>query len=85
MRKIDELHTDDPTRRHPGHKVYPYLLRAMAIERPNQVWTVDITCIPMNRGFMYLVAVMGWYSWITMAGFVVKINFLRRDCNFIPI
>jgi len=50
------------TRRHPGHKVYPYLLRGMNIERPNQVWAADITYVPMNHGFMYLVAVMDWYS-----------------------
>ena len=45
-----------------GHKVYPYLLRGMAITRPNQVWATDITYIPMARGFMYLVAIMDWYS-----------------------
>ena len=50
------------TRRHPGHKIYPYLLRDLAIEQPNQVWAADITYIPMNRGFMYLVVVMDWYS-----------------------
>jgi putative transposase len=50
------------SRRHPGHKVYPYLLRDLTIERPNQVWAADITYIPMTRGFMYLVAVMDWYS-----------------------
>jgi putative transposase len=50
------------TRRHPGHKVYPYLIRDMTIERPNQVWAADITYVPMNHGFMYLVAVMDWYS-----------------------
>jgi putative transposase len=50
------------SRAHPAHKVYPYLLRNTVVERPNQVWTADITYIPMNRGFMYLVAVMDWYS-----------------------
>ena len=50
------------TRRHPDHKVYPYLLRHMTIDRPNQVWAADITYVPMNRGFMYLVVVMDWYS-----------------------
>ena len=50
------------SRRHPGHKVYPYLLRDLHIERPNQVWAADITYIPMNRGFMFLVAVMDWHS-----------------------
>jgi len=50
------------SRPHPDHKVYPYLLRHLTIDRPNHVWTADITYIPMNRGFMYLVAVMDWYS-----------------------
>jgi putative transposase len=50
------------SRPHPAHKVYPYLLRNMIVERPNQVWTADITYIPMSRGFMYLVAVMDWHS-----------------------
>ncbi len=50
------------TRRHPAHKVYPYLLRDLTIEQPNQVWAADITYIPMNRGFMYLVVVMDWHS-----------------------
>lgn len=47
---------------HPAHKKYPYLLRGMNINRPNQVWATDITYIPMYRGFMYLVAVIDWYS-----------------------
>jgi len=50
------------SRPHPEHKVYPYLLRNLKIDRPNQVWTADITYIPMSRGFMYLVAVMDWHS-----------------------
>jgi putative transposase len=45
---------------HPGHRIYPYLLREMVIDRPNQVWCADITYIPMRRGFLYLVAVMDW-------------------------
>ena len=45
-----------------GHKVYPYLLRGLAVTRPNQVWAADITYIPLPRGFLYLVAVMDWYS-----------------------
>jgi putative transposase len=44
----------------PGHRIYPYLLRQMEIERANQVWCADITYIPMRRGFLYLVAVMDW-------------------------
>ncbi len=45
-----------------NHKVYPYLLRGLDINRPNQVWSTDITYIPMSKGFVYLVAVMDWYS-----------------------
>src|SRR3954467_2017469 len=45
---------------HPEHRIYPYLLREMAITRPNQVWCADITYIPMRRGVFYLVAVMDW-------------------------
>jgi len=44
------------SQRHPDHKVYPYLLRGLSIDRPNQVWCADITYIPMARGFVYLVA-----------------------------
>jgi len=45
---------------HPEHQIYPYLLRELVIERPNQAWCADITYIPMQRGFLYLVAVMDW-------------------------
>ena len=45
---------------HPAHRVFPYLLRGMVVERPNQVWCADITYLPMRRGFLYLVAVMDW-------------------------
>ena len=44
------------------HRIYPYLLRGKKIKRPGQVWAADITYIPMSRGFVYLVAVMDWYS-----------------------
>lgn len=50
------------TLRGKGHTVYPYLLRDIEITRANQVWSTDITYLPMRRGFMYLVAVMDWYS-----------------------
>ena len=46
----------------PGHKIYPYLLRGLAVTRPNQVWAMDITYIPMARGFVYLAAVVDWFS-----------------------
>ena len=46
----------------PGHKIYPYLLRGLKVDRPNQVWATDITYIPMARGFVYLVAVVDWFT-----------------------
>ena len=46
----------------PGHRLYPYLLRGLRIERPNQVWCADLTYIPLARGFLYLVAIMDWWS-----------------------
>ncbi|MEJ2476354.1 MAG: IS3 family transposase [Desulfobacterales bacterium] len=73
MRRIDKLYKDHPwmgsrslapkpgtSKRHPGHPVYPYLLRGMTIDRPNQVWATDITFIPIARGHMYLIAIMDW-------------------------
>ena len=65
----------------PGHKIYPYLLRGVTVDRPDQVWAMDITYVPMARGFVYLAAVVDWYSrrvlaWrlsITMeAGFCIE-------------
>jgi putative transposase len=50
------------SRRHPDHVVYPYLLRGLVIDRPNQVWCADITYIPMAKGFVYLVVIMDWFS-----------------------
>jgi putative transposase len=50
------------SKRHDAHLIYPYRLRDLAIDRPNQVWATDITYIPMRRGFVYLVAVIDWYS-----------------------
>jgi putative transposase len=47
---------------HPGHKIYPYLLRGMEITKANQVWSADITYIPMAKGFCYLIAIMDWAS-----------------------
>ena len=51
--------TSKPT---PGHRIYPYLLRGLTIDRPNHVWATDITYIPMARGFVYLAAVMDWFT-----------------------
>ncbi len=58
MRVIDEAFMEMPWQ----HRIYPYLLRHLAIERPNQVWCADVTYIPMRRGFLYLVAIMDWFS-----------------------
>jgi putative transposase len=52
----------DTSRRHPRHAISPYLLRNLTIDRPDQVWATDLTCIPMARGFVYLVAVIDWFS-----------------------
>ena len=56
--------TSKPT---PGHRVYPYLLKEVKIDRVNQVWSADITYIPMARGFLYLVAIMDWHSRYVLA------------------
>ena len=61
-----------------GHTVYPYLLRGLSIERPNQVWATDICYIPMAHGFMYLVAIMDWYSRRVLAWRVS--NTFDSDC-----
>ena len=50
------------SRPHPGHQIYPYLLRGGDIVRPNQVWSTDIAYVPLRSGFLYLVAVMDWFS-----------------------
>jgi putative transposase len=55
------------TRPAPGHKIFPYLLRGLVIERPNQVWCADITYIPIGRGFLYLVAIDHWASRAVLA------------------
>lgn len=52
----------DTSKKHPAHPVFPYALRSLAIERANQVWALDITYIPMARGWVYLVAVLDWHS-----------------------
>ena len=50
-----------------AHKIYPYLLSQVVIERPNQVWAADITYVPMARGFVYLVAIVDWFSRCVLA------------------
>lgn len=51
----------------PGHKIFPYLLRDVVIDRPNQVWAADITYLPIGRGFLYLVAIIDWTSRAVLA------------------
>lgn len=62
MRLVPIYQEPNTSKKNPTHKVYPYLLKDLAITRPNQVWCTDITYIRMERGFLYLVAVMDWYS-----------------------
>ena len=60
---IEAIYRRPNTSKHaPGHRIYSYLLRGLAITRPNQVWAMDITYIPMARGFVYLAAVVDWFS-----------------------
>ncbi len=60
MRLVPIYQTPNTSKKHPQHKIYPYLLRGLKVERPNHVWCTDITYIPMRRGFLYLVAIMDW-------------------------
>ena len=59
MAVVPGPHTSKP---HPQHPVYPYLLRGLTIDQPDQVWCADVTYIPMAHGFIYLVAIMDWFS-----------------------
>nr|WP_296430358.1 IS3 family transposase [Roseovarius sp. BRH_c41] len=62
MRLVPIYQEPNTSKKRPAHKIYPYLLKGLAITRPNQVWCADITYIRMERGFLYLVAIMDWYS-----------------------
>ena len=63
LMRIEAIYQPPNTsRRHPDHVVYPYLLRGLVIDRPNQVWCANITYIPQAKGFVYLIAVMDWFS-----------------------
>jgi putative transposase len=66
------------TQPHPGHRVFPYLLRDMAITAPNQVWAMDLTYLPMRHGFLYLVAVLDWATRRVLAWRLS--NTLTTDC-----
>lgn len=62
MRSVPIHQEPNTSKKHPHHRVWPYLLKGPAITRPNQVWCVDISDIPMRRGFLYLVAITDWYG-----------------------
>jgi putative transposase len=62
MRLVPIYQEPNTSKKHPQHKIWPYLLRNVVIGRPNQVWCADITYIAMQRGFLYLVAIMDWHS-----------------------
>ena len=62
MRLVPIYREPNTSKKHPEHKIYPYLLKGLKIDRPNQVWCSDITYIPMRQGFLYLIAIMDWYS-----------------------
>ena len=62
MRLVPIYQEPNTSKKHPQHKIWPYLLRNVVINRPNQVWCADITYIPMQRGFLYLVAIVDWHS-----------------------
>ena len=70
------------SKKHPGHTVYPYLLRNLKIERSNQVWALDTTYIPMARGFVYLTAVVDWFSRKVMAA---KVAITLEACHAVEV
>jgi transposase InsO family protein len=72
---LPEANTSKPAK---GHKTYPYLLGGLRVDRPNQVWCADITYLPMRRGFLYLVAIMDWFTRKVLAWRIS--NTLEADC-----
>jgi putative transposase len=70
------------SRKHPGHKIYPYLLRGLTINRANQVWALDTTYIPMAKGFVYLVAVVDWASRKVLAA---KVAITLESCYAVDV
>ena len=65
----------------PGHRIYPYLLKGVEINRVNQVWSADITYIPMAQGFLYLVVIMDWHSQYVLALRLAKHHARRHPCQ----
>jgi putative transposase len=85
LTQLMELHAIYPKHRptiaSPEHHIYPYLPRGVEIVRPNQVWSIDITYVSMVRGFMYLTAIIDWYSRYTHPGSELKEQW---DCSRRP-
>ncbi len=80
---IEALYRKPATsKKHPGHEVYPYLLRSLAINRANQVWALDTTYIPMAKGFVYLTAVMDWASRRVLAS---KVAITLEACHAVEV
>lgn len=80
---IEALYRKPKTsKKHPGHTIYPYLLRGMVINRANQVWALDTTYIPMARGFIYLTAVVDWASRKVLAA---KIAITLESCHAVEV
>ena len=72
----------------PGHRIYPYLLRNLAVTRPDQVWATGITYVPMARGFVYLVAIVDWFSRKVLAwrlSITLSADFCQPACNRDPL
>ena len=70
------------SKKHPGHKIYPYLLRGLSIEKANQVWALDTTYIPMAKGFVYLTAVVDWASRKVLAS---KVAITLESCHAVDV
>jgi len=70
------------SKKHPGHKIYPYLLRGLIINRANQVWALDTTYIPMAKGFVYLIAVVDWASRKLLAA---KVSITLESCHAVDV
>jgi putative transposase len=70
------------SKKHPGHEIYPYLLRSLAIDRANQVWALDTTYIPMVKGFVYLTAVVDWASRRVLAA---KVAITLETCHAVEV
>src|SRR4029078_4264789 len=70
------------SKKHPGHEIYPYLLRSLAIDRANQVWALDTTDIPMAKGFVYLTAVVDWASRRVLAA---KVAITLEACHAVEV